>query len=173
MIDNLTIRKCVPGDEAALSLVGQASFLEAFAGTLDGRDILAHCGRQHSEDVYRTWLADPAVDIWVAESKDAPVGYVVLAPSSLPVADPRPGDIEIKRVYLLHRFQGTGLGKALMETASSHARATGKTRILLGVYSGNTGAIAFYRKLGYVDVGTREFTVGNHTYHDLILALPA
>jgi diamine N-acetyltransferase len=40
-------------DAAALSLLGQATFLEAFAGILNGPDILAHCAKAHSADVYR------------------------------------------------------------------------------------------------------------------------
>ena len=31
---SITIRPCVPGDEAALALVGQATFLETYAGVL-------------------------------------------------------------------------------------------------------------------------------------------
>jgi diamine N-acetyltransferase len=33
------------------------------------------------------------------------VGYAVLAPSDLLVPDPHPGEVEVKRVYLLNRFQ--------------------------------------------------------------------
>ncbi len=50
------IRGCVPGDEAALALVGQASFLETYAGTLRNADILEHCAGKHSQAVYRAWL---------------------------------------------------------------------------------------------------------------------
>jgi len=42
----IALRRCVPGDEEALALVGAATFLETFAGLLAGPDILAHC-REH------------------------------------------------------------------------------------------------------------------------------
>lgn len=40
---SVTIRPCVAGDEAALALVGQATFLETYAGVLPAGDILSHC----------------------------------------------------------------------------------------------------------------------------------
>ena len=49
----ITIRPCGKGDEQALALVGQATFLEAFAGILDGADVIAHCQRQHHVELYR------------------------------------------------------------------------------------------------------------------------
>jgi hypothetical protein len=52
------IRTCTPGDDEALSLLGQATFVEAYAGSLNGPDILAHCARAHSASVYRAWVAD-------------------------------------------------------------------------------------------------------------------
>ena len=172
MSSNATVRECSDGDEALLSLVGQATFLEAFAGMLDGKDLAAHCANQHSDEIYRKWLRDDRVKIWLAEAGTgkAPVGYLVLTPPEIPVPDPRNDDIEVKRVYLLVPFQGSGLGKKLMEIAEESAKNRGYARLLLGVYSGNSRAIGFYRRLGFTQVGTRSFQVGYHHYQDLVLA---
>ena len=168
------IRPAVADDADALALVGQATFLEAYAGTLPGEDITQHCARQHSPERYRTWLLDQATRIWIAEAEQggAPVGYLVLGVPDLPVADPDPRDREIKRIYVLHRFQGTGLGRRMMDTARELASAERAPRLLLGVYSRNLAAIAFYEKLGYSAIGRRIFHVGTHDYEDLIVALP-
>jgi ribosomal protein S18 acetylase RimI-like enzyme len=168
------IRPAVVDDAETLALVGQATFLEAYAGTLPAEDITQHCARQHSPERYRAWLLDPATRIWIAQAEQggAPVGYLVLGIPDLPLADLQPQDREIKRIYLLHRFQGTGLGRRLMDTARQFAAAEGAPRLLLGVYSRNLAAIAFYQKLGYVVVGSRKFHVGRHDYEDLIVALP-
>ena len=101
----------------------------------------------------------------------APVGYLVLSPAALPIAYPRPDDREVKRIYLLHRFQGHGIGAALMRAAIDEAIALGATRLLLGVYAHNRDAIAFYRKAGYEAVGQRRFLVGGREYDDQILSL--
>ncbi len=166
------IRACVADDAPALALVGQATFLESFAGILNGSDILAHCARQHAPEVYRDWLARPDMHLWLAEALpgQAAVGYVVLAPAALPLADVQPDDLEIKRIYLLHRFQGGGLGRALMETALAQAEASGSRRVLLGVKADNHAALAFYARVGFKVVGARTFTVGDTVCDDLILA---
>jgi ribosomal protein S18 acetylase RimI-like enzyme len=173
MSGQFEIRTGTADDAVALSLLGQATFLEAFAGILNGPDILAHCARAHSVDVYRAWLADPCYCSWLALAQPglAPVGYAVLAPSDLPVPDPHPGEVEVKRTYLLSRFQGSGLGKVLMSHAIERARAEGARRLLLGVYSENAGAIAFYQRLGFGTIGHRPFTVGTMVYDDFVMSL--
>ena len=169
----IAIRPCVKGDEAALALVGQATFLEAFAGILDGADVIAHCQRQHNVELYRDWLALPAMRLWLAEATPggAPVGYLVLSPASLPVADPRQDDLEIKRIYLLHRFQGQRVGQRLMQAALDQARAAGAGRVLLGVYAENHDALAFYARCGFAQLGRRTFRVGRTDYQDVILGM--
>jgi len=169
----IIIRRCVPGDEIALSIVGQATFLDTFAGVLAGKDIIGHCARQHSSEKYGAWLRDQDSAAWIAEVEpgEAPVGYLVVTKPDLPLADISPDDAEIKRVYLLNRFRGAGLGRRLMQEAETHARARGIRRLLLGVYSGNGAAISFYERLGYERVGERTFRVGDNIYHDFILGL--
>lgn len=168
----VTLRRCVPGDEAALALVGQATFLETFAGILPGSDIVAHCTKQHALAKYSAWLEDSGSALWVAEAKpgDASVGYVLLTKPDLPLPDLGPDDVEIKRIYLLRRFQGSGVGARMMQEAETRARQMGHRRVLLGVYGQNTSAIGFYERLGYKRVGTRDFTVGANTYFDYIFA---
>ena len=169
---NAIIRSCVAGDEAALSVLGQATFLETFAGLLGGRDILAHCASHHAPEVYRRWLEDPQSHVWLAEIEPdaAPVGYLVLSSANLPLPDLSADDLEVKRIYLLHRFQGQGLGQRLLQAALQCSVQRRARRVLLGVYAHNRQAIEFYTRQGFVPVGSRSFQVGSNRYDDLILA---
>ncbi len=164
-----TIREAGEGDAAALALIGAATFLETFAGIIDGAAILGHCAAQHSEAAYRSYMAAGA-RAWLAEAQpgDAPIGFALVARPDLAAAEA--GDIELKRIYSLSRFHGTGLGAALMERAV--AAAEGHRRLLLGVYARNDRALAFYRKQGFADIGTRRFDVGGNLYDDRVLARP-
>jgi diamine N-acetyltransferase len=168
----VTIRRAENGDADTLALVGSATFLETFAGVLDGADIVAHCLQQHSPETYRRWLHNPAARLWLAQAVPggAPVGYLVLDRAALPVADLSPTDYEIKRVYLLSRFQGTGVGRRLMSLAADEARLLGAHRLLLGVYKKNERAIGFYRRVGFATIGERVFQVGGRGYEDHIMA---
>jgi ribosomal protein S18 acetylase RimI-like enzyme len=167
------IRRAVSGDAVALSLVGSATLLDTFAGVIDGGDIIAHCANQHSTAVYDAWLSSGDAAVWLAETVQgtAPVGFAVLDRPNLPLDDLRPDDLELKRIYVLSRFHGTGVGPRLMNEAMDEARRRGARRALLGVYSGNARALAFYAKTGFVRIGARQFHVGAHTYSDHILSL--
>lgn len=172
MDTGISIRRARAGDEEALALVGQATFLETFSGVLDGTAIVEHCRQAHSIAQYGRWLDDPGYAVWLAEVTpgNAPIGYLVLAPPDLPLAD-APRDLELKRIYLLGRYQGTGTGKGLLARAMDHARSTGAARLLLGVYAGNDSAIGFYRRQGFVNLTTRKFKVGGRDYDDHVLSL--
>ncbi|SEL51873.1 Ribosomal protein S18 acetylase RimI [Pseudoxanthomonas sp. GM95] len=173
MSSEVTIRPAIASDAAALALVGQATFLETFAGVLGGADIVAHCAKAHAPSLYTQWLATPRHALWLAELAPgaAPVGYLVVAPAQLPLADLDASDLEFKRIYLLDKLRGQGVGKRLMRTAIDHARTAGARRLLLGVYANNSDAIAFYTRLGFDQVGTRQFNVGGRDYDDRILGL--
>jgi diamine N-acetyltransferase len=166
----IVLRRCAPGDEEALALVGAATFLETFAGLLTGPDIRTHCRVQHAASQYAAWLADAKYRLCLAELKGAGVGFVVLSPPDLPVAVTT-DDIELKRIYLLHRFHGAGLGRRLLEWSVAQARELRKRRLLLGVKADNTAALAFYDRVGFVRIGERKFLVGSMLCDDYILSL--
>ena len=171
MTDNpaWTIREAGSDDASALALIGAATFLETFAGILDGDAIVGHCAAKHNAAAYRDYVATGA-RAWIAEAQPggAPIGFALVGKPDLAAA--LDGDIELKRIYSLSRFHGTGLGAALMKQALE--AASGYRRLLLGVYAGNQRAIAFYRKQGFADLGTRQFNVGGTLYDDLVLARP-
>lgn len=166
------LRRCAPGDEAALALLGKATFRETFAGILGGEDIVTHCAKAHAAELYRTWMSDSNYALWLVESSpgNAPVGYMVVAPPQLPLPDTA-GDLELRRIYLLGRFQGGGLGKRLISTAIAHSITAGAKRLLLGVYAHNEAAIGFYERLGFSKLGTRKFNVGGTDYDDNIMGI--
>ena len=166
------IRRAGTEDSAALALVGAASFLESYAHFIGVADMLAHLRGKNSETAFRAFAADPACGLWLAELPDtgAPVGYALLTPPDLPVAVDK-GDIELRRIYVLGKWHGGGLGRKLIEATIDHARAIGKRRLLIGVYSGNDGAIGFYKRIGAEQIGKRRFQVGDATFDDLIFGL--
>src|SRR5471032_868853 len=111
MAVEISIRRARPGDEDALALVGQATFLETFSGILDGAAIIGHCSKAHAAAQYSHWLSDADAALWLVEATpgNAPVGYAVVARPELPTADIS-RDLELKRIYLLGRYRGTGIG---------------------------------------------------------------
>lgn len=166
------VREARGSDVRALAYVGSATFLETFAGVLDGRAVLDHCERAHSASAY-TKLLDAGGRAWLGEVQPgtAPIGFALLTSPDLPGVSEDGSDLELKRIYLLSKFHGRGVGAALMQAAVAAAREKGAGRLLLGVYAGNEHAQSFYRKRGFVQVASRRFRVGSKEYDDNVFAL--
>ncbi|WP_278046256.1 GNAT family N-acetyltransferase [Desemzia sp. C1] len=77
--------------------------------------------------------------------------------------------LEIERIYVLPEFKGKGLGKILIQQAVERAQFHQKTNIWLGVWEHNQAALAFYKKLGFVQTGAHSFFMGEDEQTDLIL----
>ncbi len=191
-IETLTLRRATPADAPALALTGAATFFEAFTWMLPGPDILAHTLKHHTADAYAHYLADPSTRVTLAvtgpavgfeDQPGSPVGYVLLCTPELPTISVLPTDLELKRIYLFSRFRSAPVldaagspipnlrpAQALMDAAIADARSLGATRLLLGTHAGNLRAIAFYRRNGFTEAGTRTFQVGNQQCCDLIFA---
>ncbi|MBJ6950348.1 GNAT family N-acetyltransferase, partial [Vibrio cholerae] len=58
--------------------------------------------------------------------------------------------LEVERIYIKSSFQKHGLGKYLLINAIEIAIEHNKKNIWLGVWEKNEYAIAFYKKLGFV-----------------------
>ncbi|MEX0342214.1 MAG: N-acetyltransferase family protein [Erythrobacter sp.] len=159
------IREADTHDTGRLSLVASATFLETFSGMIDGDALVAHCDKAHAP-AYLGKLLERGAQAWLAEIDRAPIGYALLTEPELDAA--RDGDVELKKIYLLSRYHGSGIARRLFEAALGGA--SGYARLLLGVKEDNHRAIAFYRKQGFTQIATRRFDVGGTLYDDVVLA---
>ena len=77
--------------------------------------------------------------------------------------------LEIERIYIKKKFQKHGLGKFLLNKAMEIAMESNKKNIWLGVWEKNENAIAFYRKMGFVQTGSHSFYMGKEEQIDFIM----
>ena len=148
----MTPRRAGVADAAKLALLGGATFLESFADDHDWHEVEPFLAAEHSAERYAALLAEPGVAGWIVEEAvGCPIGYALLAPASLPGTTP--ADVELKRIYVLSKWHGRGLGSALYNLVESEARARGAERLALSVYEHNHAAQAFYRKRDYREIG--------------------
>jgi ribosomal protein S18 acetylase RimI-like enzyme len=62
-------------------------------------------------------------------------------------------------IDLLPRLQGQGWGRRLVDSLAARLRSTGSPGVHLGVAADNTGAHAFYRRLGFTELARDERSV--------------
>ncbi len=66
-----------------------------------------------------------------------------------------PGDEgrgELRKMYLDDSLRGRGLGRRLLDTALTHARDAGLTRVELETNAAMTAAIGLYRSAGFAEI---------------------
>jgi ribosomal protein S18 acetylase RimI-like enzyme len=164
------LRLCVPGDETALSFIGQATILETYAGVAEGADLYVYASKELSVEGFRGSLSSDRARIWVIETAagNCAVGYAL----ALSTEGGEPFSMtELKRLYVLYRFHGLGLGTMLMNEVLAHARAN-RTRIMtLRVHSQNDSAIRFYERHGFKVVSEEPFRAGERAYRVLVMQL--
>jgi ribosomal protein S18 acetylase RimI-like enzyme len=164
------LRICGPGDEQALSLISQATVLETYAGLSDGADIYAHASAELGVESFRELLSCDRARIWALETKvgNCVVGYAL----ALSAEEGEPFSMtELKRLYLLYRFHGLGLGKRLMNEVLAHSRERRTRLMTLRVLWQNARAIAFYEHNGFKIVSEEPFRAGKRDYRVLVMQL--
>lgn len=163
-------RKAELGDAEALMYLGGATFLTSFAVDHPGKGLIDHLNREHSAAYYAAKLVRDDVDIIIGETPlGAPVGYLMLCPPEHPEFR-QDGDLELKRIYLLGPWQGSGNGAELIIQAFDIAAVRGAVRILLAVYESNPNAIGFYEHAGFKQIGETIFMVGDTAFRDFLYA---
>jgi ribosomal protein S18 acetylase RimI-like enzyme len=152
-----------------LAELGEETFREAFGSQNTPEDVTLYAAKTFAPNIQAAELADPKGFFLIAEIEDEAAGYVRLREAAPATRTRSSRPIEIVRLYARTRWIGRGVGPALMEAALREARARGHDSIWLGVWERNARAIAFYRKWGFVEIGTQPFQLGNDLQNDLVM----
>jgi len=165
----ISIRHATPEDAALLAGIGRTMFHETFAAGNSPEDMAAYLDASFSPAKQAAELAEPGSLFLIAELDGEVAGYARLkeGPAPAEVAGSRP--IELVRIYAGRAWQGRGVGAALMQACLDEAGRRGCDAIWLGVWEQNPRALAFYRKWGFIEVGTQTFKLGDDLQTDLLM----
>lgn len=167
------IRRATVDDAQTLSALATATFVETFGHFYPAEDLQAFLDDAYAVDRQATILAHPDYAVWLLEADGRAVGHCAAGPCGLPHGDVRPGDGELKRLYVLREFQNGGQGARLMDTAMDWLLRDGPRTLWVGVWSENLGAQRFYARYGFEKAGTYGFPVGRVVDLEFILRRPA
>jgi diamine N-acetyltransferase len=167
-----SIRKAQRHDAAQLAALAEATFRESFAEANTVEDMSLHCRSRYSEALQAAEIADPNMLTLLCEHGARPVGFAQLRWGQAPgcIVAEAPG--EIQRLYVVGDFHGKGVAQDLMRACRDELALRRSDVVWLGVWERNSRAIAFYKKLGFAQVGAHIFTVGRDPQRDLLMARP-
>ena len=172
MNEPVAIRRATRADAAALAEFGARCFHDSYAAQNNPADMVAHLARTFSEDIQAREIADPASSCWLAEADGRVLGYALIQLGAVHARVAGPAPCEVKRFYVDRAWHGRGIAPALMGAARDAARRAGAGTLWLTAWEHNARALAFYAKMGFVDVGTATFVLGDSAQVDRLLRLP-
>jgi GNAT superfamily N-acetyltransferase len=163
------IRAAGVEDAALLSRLSAETFSAAFAHLYPPADLAAFLAETYDLEDTRRRLADPRSAAWLLEIDGEAVGHALAGPCELPHPDVTPACGELKRIYVLPRWQSGGHGSRLLRTAMDWLEAEKTGSLWIGVWSQNHGAQRLYQRLGFEKAGEYHFKVGSQRDHEFIL----
>src|SRR5262249_8247114 len=93
---NFTVRRASLEDAPALSLIGNATFLESYYMDVGRDDMIAHLQVTYGESQFEAQLQEPRAAIWLAEFEPAlaPIGFAAVCAPELSMKT-EAGDLQL------------------------------------------------------------------------------
>jgi ribosomal protein S18 acetylase RimI-like enzyme len=143
----VAIRQADRGDALHIAAVHVETWRTAYPRLLP-ESVLAGLSVEAERAEWERILSGGPTETWVGLIQGLIVGWAVLGP-------PRDDDLdaslvhELYGLYLLPRFWGRGVGRALCETAEGRMRERGAQTAVLWVHDQNQRARRFYERRAY------------------------
>ena len=164
-----TLRPANADDALVIAALATQVFLDTYATEGVFRHLAMEAFSEYSVDAFTARLRDPARKFVVAEMAGGLVGFAEVETTRQVAPAGDVSGAELVRLYVQPRVQGSGVGKALIETAERLV-AGQFDGIWLTAWEGNHRALAFYTRLGYADIGPGTYTCMGKTYGTRVLA---
>jgi diamine N-acetyltransferase len=163
------IRRAQPDDARCLAALGLHVWLDTYAGA-GLTDVLAEEAlTEFAVDAVRARLTEPGRLTFVAEGEAGAIGFAeLLQDCACDQLLPAP-QAKLARLYVQPGSQSRGVGVQLLTAATAAAAAHGVKTLWLTAWAGNHGALRFYAREGFRDVGATVHVAGGVSYDNRIL----
>lgn len=156
----LEIRTAGEADVRLISVLSAVTFYEAYFEQDSPADMANYVTDAFHYDKVAAEFSDPNAAYFIMLRRGSAVGYAKLIRNSTIEGVTGEKPVELRRIYLVERVWGSGLGERLLNHCIKVAQTEGCDSIWLDVWEENERGLNFYRKQGFTRVGTREFPYG-------------
>jgi GNAT superfamily N-acetyltransferase len=166
----IAFRDATPADLGAIDRIFRASFVATFGHLYSAADLETFLA-QFTLEAWAEEMAGVDYAFRLAEDEGRAVGFLKLGPLTVPV-EPAQRALELRQLYVLEPWHGSGVGAALMEWALGEAARREVRELYLTVYTDNHRALRFYQRYGFEAIGRYDFMVGSQADEDNIMKRP-
>ena len=145
-MNNVIIRKAIPGDEQVLAYIQTESWKAAFAGILSPEELVRCTDLQNAEQMYRNILLSEFCDIAIEFVDGNPHCIAAWGKNRCDLGD------TVGELICIHSLQNNwakGYGSAMMEYVLDQLQQANYESVILWVFEDNKRARKFYEKHGF------------------------
>lgn len=154
-----------------LLAIAKATFLDTFAHLNTAENIEIYTAKSFTfEQTLKEFEVDGSCFYFVRLDNEI-AGYLKLNSGEAQTEAGLGNSVEIERIYVLNKFQGQRLGKALFEFSLRFADDRNAEWLWLGVWDENAKAIEFYKRQGLQPFSTHDFILGHALQTDILMKL--
>jgi ribosomal protein S18 acetylase RimI-like enzyme len=163
------IRKCTLEDLEILQDVRVETFNETFKDQNSPENMKAYLDKAFNLNQLEQEISNSYSEFYFISYNGEIAGYLKVNTEEAQTELMGNDSLEIERIYIKSRYQKHGLGKLLLNKAMEVAAERHKRKVWLGVWERNENAIAFYKKMGFVQTGSHSFYMGDEEQRDYIM----
>ena len=154
-----SIVKASEKDFQLLSEIATLTFIESHGRSAKQEDINIYVTEKYSENVFKEELSDAKNIYHIIYYDNNPAGYSKII-FDTPYPDSKIKNItKLERIYLLKEFYNLKLGSALFHCNIDLSKRNHQMGMWLYVWKENERAVNFYKKNGFVIIGSHDFKI--------------
>jgi diamine N-acetyltransferase len=166
---SINIKQCNLGEIQKLQEISYETFIETFKDQNSSENMNAYLEKAFNIEQLEKELSNISSHFFFVYFNNEVAGYLKVNTQDAQSENMGEDSLEIERIYVRAKCQKLGLGKYLINKAIDIAVEQEKNKVWLGVWEKNENAIAFYKKLGFVQAGTHSFHMGDEEQIDFIM----
>ncbi|WP_223594612.1 GNAT family N-acetyltransferase [Neobacillus bataviensis] len=165
----INIKPCTFEDSRKLQEISSETFYETFKEQNSAENMNAYLEKAFNIPQLEKELSNTSSQFFFVYFDNEVAGYLKVNTNDAQSEEMGEESLEVERIYIKKEFQKHGLGKYLFNKAVEIAMEGNKKKIWLGVWENNENAIAFYKKMGFVQTGAHSFYMGDDEQIDFIM----
>lgn len=165
----VNIKRCTLEDLHKLQDICYETFNETFKDQNSPENMKAYLEMAFNLKQLEKELSNSSSQFFFVYCNNEAAGYLKVNINEAQSEKMGDESLEIERIYIKSKFQKHGLGKYLFNKALEIAKELNKKKIWLGVWEKNENAIAFYKKMGFVQTDAHSFYMGDEEQTDFIM----